>query len=90
MPTKKYLRKNVKKLCLMGQIVIHEVTGSGILTEPLNPRVLLSGAYFPLLVRIMKYIINNKSNNSTMLLTKKIILTTKTIFEHILIFRDVC
>ena len=31
-PTKKYKRKNAKKICLMGQIVIE------ILTEPLDPR----------------------------------------------------
>ena len=38
MPAKKYIRKKVTKLCLMGQIVIESPKLSGILTEPLNPR----------------------------------------------------
>ena len=41
MPTKKYLIEKANKLCLMGQIVDRKSQLSGILTEPLNPRVLL-------------------------------------------------
>ena len=43
MPTKKYLRRKAKKLCLMGQIVFNgsncdrKSQLSGILTEPVNP-----------------------------------------------------
>ena len=38
MPTKKYLRKKSKKLCIMGEIVIESHSFLKILTEPLNPR----------------------------------------------------
>ena len=40
MPTKNYIGRKSKKLCLMGQIVIESRRQlSGILTEPLIPRM---------------------------------------------------
>ena len=50
MPTKKYLRKKAKKLCLMGDRKPHL---SGILTEPLNPRVVLN--YNIVIYRILNF-----------------------------------
>ena len=38
MPTKKYLRKKAKQLCIIGEIVIESHSFLKILTEPLNPR----------------------------------------------------
>ena len=47
MPTKMYLRKKAKQLCVMGQIVIESHSFLKFLTEPLNPRDPLALSHLP-------------------------------------------